>query len=97
MVIGSFSYASVLNILWPEICWTPRIGGLLVGIAVFMQGYVAVNDDKFNVRWLWRLSRGQAHLHVSNGFAVFGTGLWAFGDLLPVWSLMPHIACTVSA
>lgn len=96
-VIAAFTYSSVLNFLWPEVCWTPRVGGLMVGIAVFMQGYVSVNKGKFSADWRWGLTREQAHLHVANCFAILGTGLWAFGDLLPVWPVMPHIACTVPA
>ncbi|MEJ6655296.1 MAG: hypothetical protein QNL70_04765 [Pseudomonas sp.] len=95
MVSGSLAYASLLNTLWPEICWTPRLGGLLVGVAVFMQGYVGVNEKKFSACWRWGLTRGQAYLHVANVFAVFGTGMWAFGDLLPSSAWFTNLACAV--
>jgi hypothetical protein len=83
LVTATFGVANVLMALWPHICWLPRVGGLLVGVAVFIQGYVGVRHEQFDVPWRWGLTREQAYLHVANVAVVLGTLVWAFGDLLP--------------
>jgi len=83
IVAASFMASRLLALAWPTVLWLPRIGGTLVGLAVFFQGYVGVNQEKFDVLWRWGLTREQVVLHLANFFAVFGTIIWAFGDLLP--------------
>jgi hypothetical protein len=89
-ILGAFATIAVtllasklLSLTWPTVSWLPRIGGTSVGVAVFVQGYVGVNQDRFNVLWRWGLTREQVWLHLANFFAVGGTFMWAFGDLLP--------------
>lgn len=80
---STFAYSDVLTFLWPSVCWPPRVGGSLVGVAVFIQGYVGVNAESFSISWRWGLTRDQIYLYVSNFLAFFGTIMWAFGDLIP--------------
>jgi hypothetical protein len=90
-LVATFAFSNVLTALWPSVVWLPRIGGVLVGISVFMQGYVSVNRDNFDVPWRWGLTREQVYLHCANFFAVFGTFMWAFGDLLPPVPWLPRV------
>jgi len=82
-VAATFALSRLLSFAWPTVSWLPRIGGTLVGVAVFVQGYVGVNQERFDVLWRWGFTREQVMLHLANFFAVFGTFMWAFGDLLP--------------
>jgi hypothetical protein len=90
----TFSSSVIFMQLFPGICWLPRIGGILVGLSVFMQGYMHANIDRFRIPWRWGLTREQVYAHVSYHFAIFGTFLWAFGDLLPSVFWLPNSACT---
>ncbi|MDI5983824.1 hypothetical protein QLQ85_03395 [Halomonas sp. M4R5S39] len=90
----TYSVSIVFSILWPEICWLPRIGGSLVGVAVVVQGYVEVNEKKFCAPWRWELSRKQFYLHFANTSAVIGTIIWTFGDLFPQILWFPNTPCT---
>ncbi|TRO17237.1 hypothetical protein EQ836_01625 [Ectopseudomonas mendocina] len=89
----TFAISNICTFLWPNICWLPRVGGSLVGIAVFIQGYVSVNPEKFSVAWRWGLTREQVYLHISNFMAIFGTFAWAFGDLLPMVLWVENSSC----
>lgn len=95
IVFGAFSYASVLNTLWPQVCWTPRIGGVLVGIAVLMEAYMSAHEEAFESVWAWRLTRKQIYQFVVSILAIFGTFLWAFGDLLPAGSDGMVLGCAL--
>lgn len=79
----SFGASELLMYLYPEICWTPRIGGSLVGISVFLQGYVFANPDKFQRPLKSEIILEQSVMHVVYFAALFGTYLWSWGDLLP--------------
>ena len=92
--IATFSTSIVFTYFWSNICWLPRFGGLLVGMAVFIQGYMAVNIEKFSIPWRWGLSREQAYSHFASSAAVFGTLIWAFGDLFPNILWVTNTACT---
>lgn len=59
-----------------------------------MHGYIHVNKERFEIPWRWGLTREQAHTHVANFFAVFGTLLGVFGDLLPMILWVPNCSCT---
>ena len=93
-VLSAFSLSIFLGAVWPEICWLPRIGGTLVGLSVFIHGYIHVNKDRFEEAWRWGLTRDQAYTHFANISAIFGTFAWAFGDLLPKILWASNCACT---
>jgi hypothetical protein len=92
-LIGAFSLSIALTAIWPDICWLPRVGGLMAGISILMLGYIHVNKERFNIPWRWGLTRDQAYTHLANIFAVFGTLLGVFGDLLPQVLWAPNCAC----
>jgi hypothetical protein len=89
----TFATSVILMQIFPEICWLPRVGGVLVGLSVFMQGYMHANICRFRTPRRWGLTREQVYAHVSYHFAIFGTILWAFGDLLPKVFWLPNSAC----
>jgi hypothetical protein len=89
-----YSSAMVCAFFWPTICWLPRLGGCLVGISVFLQGYLSVNDDKFSDPWQFGLTKAQFYLHFSNIAAVIGTIYWTFGDLFPQILWQANTACS---
>lgn len=94
ILLTSFSVSNILTALWPQICWIPRVGGILVGISVFIHGYIHVNKDKFDTPWRWGLSRDQIYTHVANILAIMGTSMGVFGDLLPKILWVANCACT---
>ena len=96
ILAATFATSNVFTALWPHICWIPRFGGALVGVAVFIPGYISVNREKFDVPWRWGLTRDQAYSHFSNSSAVIGTFLWAFGDLMPAVLWVPNTACNAA-
>lgn len=70
------------------------IGGiLLVGVAVVIQCYVEVNEEKFSKLWRWGLNRRQFYLHLATCSAVLGTVIWTFGDLFPKIFWLPNTSC----
>ena len=81
--IATFSLAAIFMHLVPSICWLPRIGGTLVGISVIIQGYMHANLSHFKKPWRWGLTRDQAWNHFAFQLAIFGTFMWAFGDMIP--------------
>ena len=64
-------------------CWAPRVGGLLVGFAVFAQGYVYANIDSFQRKLRRGITLEQRVMHVIYVATVLGTFLWALGDFFP--------------
>ena len=69
--------------MFGELCWPQRVGAVYVGAAVFMQGFLGANPDRFSRK----LSDGNTlatHLNQSSfTVAVFGTLFAAFGDFVP--------------
>lgn len=89
-VLGLSLVSEIIN---PNICWTPRFGGLLVGMAVFMQGYLHANPDKYNAL----LSNGTSvrqwvHYSIYSA-SVLGTVMWAFGDLFGSYLWLSNSGC----
>jgi len=66
-----------------DYCWAPRLGGLIVGMAVFAQGYAYANSERFSRRLASGLTVEQRLLHVVYVSSFFGTFLWALGDFIP--------------
>lgn len=81
---GTPAVCALLASTCGDICWPQRIGALLVGIAVFLQGYIAADADRFN-RVMSDGNSLRTYVNQGSYFAaVFGTLFAAFGDLLPV-------------
>ncbi len=83
IVLGTLGASALLTWIAPSICWTPRIGGTLVGLAVFLQGYIAANPGKFRRALESRITLEQRLMHIVYTSTVLGTLLWAYGDLMP--------------
>jgi hypothetical protein len=63
-------------------CWPQRIGAVYVGIAVFTQGFLGTDPDRFS-RTLGDGNTLSKHLNQSSyTVAIFGTLFAALGDLL---------------
>jgi len=54
----------------------------MIGIAIFVQGYVAANPDDFAEEDRFRITRERRVMHMVYFVTGFGTFLWAFGDLI---------------
>ena len=66
-----------------EICWPQRLGAVYVGFAVFLQGYISADADRFK-RVLSDGNELRMHLNqIGFTIAIFGTLFAAFGDILP--------------
>ncbi|MCV4290852.1 hypothetical protein OH708_23330 [Pseudomonas capsici] len=93
MVGSTFLLSNLLNHFWPQYCWLPRLGGLLVGLAVFAQGYIWAHPEDFSRKRADGLTKEQAITHIIYVSSIFGTLIWAFGDMLPKVLWMEHCAC----
>lgn len=83
IVLGSFAAIALLTRFVGDYCWPERFGGLLVGVAVFLQAHVYANHADFSNISKHGLTREQRWLHKVYLITVFGTFMWAFGDFLP--------------
>lgn len=83
LAFGTPVLCVLITLLFGELCWPQRIGAVYVGAAVFMQGFLAADPD----RWGRKLRDGntlRTHLNqASFTVAIFGTLFAAFGDLPP--------------
>ncbi|WHI46107.1 hypothetical protein [Microbulbifer sp. VAAF005] len=89
-VLGASTFAEGIN---SEACWSPRFGGLLVGLAVLMQGYAYANPDTFNAVLSNGTTLEQWTHHAIYISSVFGTIYWAFGDLFGPFLWLTNSAC----
>jgi hypothetical protein len=81
LAFGTPILCVLVTLLFGELCWPQRIGAVYVGAAVFMQGYIAADSDRFS-RKLSDGSTLRNHLNqASFTVAIFGTLFSAFGDL----------------
>lgn len=75
-----FGPNAILRILYPQICWLPRLGGLMVGTAVFIQGYLSAHEECLTSK-AWDGNARRDHLlSFSWLLALVGTLFWTFGD-----------------
>ncbi len=83
LAFGTPVFCVLVTLWFGELCWPQRIGAVYVGAAVFMQGFLSADPDRFSRP----LSDGNTlgmHLNQSSyTVAIFGTLFAAFGDLLP--------------
>ena len=83
IVNGTMLLVIALTKLLGDQCWAPRVGGMLVGFAVFAQGYAYANAERFSRKLSSGLTLEQRVLHVVYVSSVLGTFLWALGDFMP--------------
>ena len=83
LALGTPVLCVLFTLMFGELCWPQRVGAVYVGAAVFMQGFLGADPDRFSRK----LSDGNtlaAHFNQSSfSVAVFGTLFAAFGDLFP--------------
>ena len=83
LAFGTPVLCVLVTLLFGELCWPQRIGAVYVGAAVFMQGFLGADPDRFN-RPLSDGNTLRTHINqASYTVAIFGTLFAAFGDLLP--------------
>lgn len=88
VVYGTQAGVYGLTMLFGDYCWGPRIGGVLVGLAVFLQGLVYAHADRMQRRLRSGLTLEQRLLHVVYVSSIWGTFVWAIGDFMTViWGL----------
>lgn len=93
LFIISFGTTAGLMLVNSELCWAPRIGGTIVGLSVFLQGYMFANPEKFQGILSSGITKEQRVMHIVYVSAFFGTLLWAWGDLMPEILWVPNSAC----
>lgn len=83
LAFGTPVLCVLITLLFGELCWPQRVGAVYVGAAVFMQGFLGADQDRFSRK----LSDGNTlakHVNQSSfTVAVFGTLFAAFGDIFP--------------
>ena len=72
----------LLTYFFPNICWAPRIGGTMVGVAVFIQAFMSAHPDKFQKPLKSGLNQRQLLTHFSYLATIIGTLVWAWGDMI---------------
>ena len=82
ITFGSLAATSLLTRLLGDICWPPRVGALLIGGAVFIQGFIAADATRFARVLADGTTLQQRILQISFLAAIFGTLFAAFGDML---------------
>lgn len=93
LFIISFGTTAGLMLMNPELCWAPRIGGTIVGLSVLLQGYMFANPEKFQRILSSGITMEQRVMHIVYLSVIFGTFLWAWGDLLPDILGVPNSIC----
>ena len=94
LAFGTPALCALFTRLFGELCWPQRIGAVYVGVAVFMQGLLGADPDRFGHLLTDGNTLGN-HLNQSSyTVAVFGTLFAAFGDLLPASFYYGVAMCT---
>ncbi|KAF1723125.1 hypothetical protein CSC75_01180 [Pseudoxanthomonas wuyuanensis] len=92
LTFGTFALCALLTVVAGDICWPPRLGAVLVGGAVFLQGFIFADPDRFTRKLRSGITLQQRIMHISFTAAVFGTLFGALGDLMP--SIYGVAVCT---
>jgi hypothetical protein len=83
LTLGTFGSAALLTLAFGDRCWPPRIGGILVGLSVFLQGYCWAHPEDFQRVLRTGHTTEQLTTHSVYVATLFGTFVWALGDFLP--------------
>lgn len=88
LTCGTFGASAILTLIFGDICWPTRVGAIIIGAAVFLQGYIAADPERFSRGLPDGTTLQQRLQQVSYVAAVFGTLFGAFGDLFsPIYSV----------
>ena len=69
-----------LTVMLGDRCWLPRLGALIVGFGVLLEGWIIYSPRrKENPQ---RISQEKQLLKYTLLLALWGTLLWAFGDFI---------------
>ena len=82
LVFGSTTVWWLLQNQYGDLNWSMRLGASLVGLSVFVQGFLAADEDRFSKVLSDRTTVRQHIFQASFVVAIYGTFLGAFGDLL---------------
>lgn len=77
VVIVGVAYFLTVN--FGDRCWLPRIGAVIVGLSVCLQGWIIFNPRE-EPEALDSMQTERKLLKYMIYLALFGTFLWAFGD-----------------
>ncbi|HET6395814.1 MAG TPA: hypothetical protein VFF91_03125 [Pseudoxanthomonas sp.] len=83
LTFGTFGACALLTVLVGDICWPPRFGAILIGCAVFAQGLIFADPNRFSRKLSSGITLQQRIMHISFVATIFGTLFGAFGDLFP--------------
>jgi hypothetical protein len=83
LTFGTFGLAQLFTLVIGDYCWAPRIGGVLVGLSVFLQGYIWANPQQFQRTIHTGHTHEQVAIHAVYVVTLFGTLVWALGDFVP--------------
>jgi hypothetical protein len=67
-----------LTLIFGDKCWLPRVGALLVGFSVLLEGWIIYNPKN---KGFDTMQPEKKLLKYVLFLALWGTLLWAFGDL----------------
>lgn len=82
LTFSTFGAIWLTTKLFGDRCWPQRYGGILVGVAVFFQGYVYANEEYFSKPSKYGLTREKRVMHQVYVVTILGTGLWTMGDFM---------------
>ena len=71
--------AYLLTIQFGDKCWLPRVGAVVVGISVLLEGWITYNSGRKGTNA--PMQPQKKLLKYVLFLALWGTLLWAFGDL----------------
>lgn len=82
LVFGSTTAWWILQNQYGNLNWSMRIGAFLVGVSVFLQGFLSADETRFAKVLNDRTTVRHHILQASYVVAIYGTLLGAFGDLI---------------
>jgi len=88
------TYAGTLAVVYGltrfvgDYCWAPRVGGVLVGLAVFTQGIVFAHGNRMQRMLRRGITLERRMMQLCYFMSIWGTFVWAVGDFItPIWGL----------
>lgn len=88
MATVPFALSFVATATWGDLCWLPRLGGLMVGAAVLVQGRIEAVPHKYEHENKEGISLKRRVMSRVYWLAFFGTIYWALGDLQKdIWGM----------
>lgn len=87
--VGTKGLVYGLTHLFGDSCWGPRVGGVLVGLAVLTQGLVFAHGNRLQRVLKNRgITLEKRVMQLSFFMSIWGTIVWTVGDFYtPIWGL----------